>query len=169
MHRFVPRRPPPAVLAWLLLGGTLLGGPAAGSDHGDEGKDFPGIERLMSAEDYARAGLGKLTAEERAALNAWLVRYTAGEAAVVAETSKEVREAAVEVAIVARILPPFEGWDGKTLFRLDNGQVWRQRQPGRYRHQAGQDTEVRIRKNFFGFYVLTLESTGRSVGVELVP
>ena len=88
---------------------------------------------------------------------------------MVAQTSKEVREAAEEAEIVARIVPPFEGWDGRTVFRLDNGQVWRQRQSGRYRHEAGRDTEVRIRKNFFGFYVLTITSSGRSVGVELVP
>ena len=153
---------------WLALGGVLLADPAVAVAR-DVEKDFPGIEKLMSPEDYARAGLGKLTPEERAALDAWLVRYTAGDAQVVAQTSKEVREAAEEAAIIARILPPFEGWDGKTVFRLDNGQVWRQRQSGRYRHEAGRDTEVRISKNFFGFYVLTVTSSGRSVGVELVP
>lgn len=155
-------------LACFVLAGTCLPGAAGAADE-QAHKDFPGVEKLMSAEDYARAGLDKLTPGERAALNAWLVRYTAGEAAVVAETSQEVRQAAEEAAIVARILPPFDGWDGNTVFRLDNGQVWRQRQPGRYRHEAGKDSEVRIRKNFFGFYVLTLASSGRSVGVELVP
>lgn len=156
------------LLASFLLGGAALAMPAVAAEVAPE-KDFPGIEKLMSPEDYARAGLGKLTPEELAALDAWLVRYTAGDAQVVAQTSKEVREAAEEAEIVARIVPPFEGWDGKTVFRLDNGQVWRQRQSGRYRHEAGRDTEVRIRKNFFGFYVLTVTSSGRSVGVELVP
>ena len=157
-----------AGFGWLVLAGISLAGQAGAADEPPH-KDFPGIERLMSAEDYAKAGLDKLTPGERAALNAWLVRYTAGEAAVVAESSREVRQAAEEATIVARILPPFEGWDGRTVFRLDNGQVWRQRQSGRYRHETGRDTEVRIRKNFFGFYVLTVTSSGRSVGVELVP
>jgi hypothetical protein len=154
-----------ALVACLSLGGSLAAG-AAGS--GEE-KDFPGVEKLMSPEDFDKAGLGKLTPDERAALNDWLVRYTAGDAAVVASTSREVKQAAEEAAIVAHVLPPFDGWDGKTTFRLDNGQVWRQRQSGRYRHDPSQDTEVRIRKNFFGFYVLTVASSGRSIGVEPVP
>jgi len=156
-----------AVIAGLLLGGSLAAAPALAAGPPD-GKDFPGVEKLMSAEDYAQAGLDKLTPDERAALNAWLVRYTAGDAAVLATTSQDVKKAAAEVAIVARIQPPFTGWEGDTVFRLDNGQVWRQRQPGRYRY-SGDDTQVEVRKNYFGFYVLTLASSGRSVGVELVP
>lgn len=72
--------------------------------------------------------------------------------------------------LVARVLPPFTGWDGRTEFRLDNGQVWRQRLPGRYVHQGGLDspTDVVITRNFFGFFVLTVTSSGRGTGVERV-
>jgi hypothetical protein len=151
-----------------MLGGVIVAPTGWAAGQGQDGKDFPGIEALMSPEDYARAGLDKLTPAERQALDAWLVRYTAGDAEVVRETSKEVKEAATSTQIEARIVPPFAGWDGKTVFRLDNGQVWRQRLPGQYRY-TGEDTAIVIKKNFFGFYVLTHTATGRSIGVELVP
>jgi len=128
-------------------------------------KDFPGIEKLMTAEEFARIGLDKLTPEQVQALDAWLVRYTAGEAYVVQTTSEEVRAAVPEFRLEARIVPPFTGWSGQTLFRLDNGQVWRQRIKGRYMFSE-EDTRVVITRNLLGFYVMTLVSTGRAVGVE---
>jgi hypothetical protein len=135
---------------------------------GDDGKkDFPGIAKLMSAEEFARAGLDRLSAEQLRALDDWLVRYTAGEAYVVQTTSEQVRAAAPEFRIEARIVPPFAGWDGQTVFRLDNGQVWRQRIKGRYRFD-GDDTRVVITRNLLGFYNMTLVGPGRSVGVEPV-
>lgn len=121
----------------------------------------------MSPTEFDSAGLDKLSAEELAALDAWLLRYTAGEAEMLQRSNEQVREAADEVRIISRLQPPFEGWDGDTVFRLENGQVWKQRQPGRYRH-TGDDLEVTIRRNFFGFHVLTVNATGRSVGVEFV-
>ena len=130
-------------------------------------KDFPGIEKLMTAEEFSRIGLDKLTPEQVQALNAWLVRYTAGEAYVVQTTSEEVRAAVTEFRLEARIVPPFTGWSGQTLFRLDNGQVWRQRIKGHYMF-SGEDTRVVIARNMLGFYVMTLVSTGRAIGVEPV-
>lgn len=130
-------------------------------------KDFPGIEKMMSAEEFSRTGLDKLTPEQLRALNAWLVRYTAGEAYVVQTTSEEVRAAVPEFRLEARIVQPFSGWSGQTLFHLDNGQVWRQRIKGRYMF-SGDDTRVVITRNLLGFYNMTLVSSGRSVGVEPV-
>lgn len=130
-------------------------------------KEFPGIRKLMKAAEFDAAGLSKLSPEELVALDGWLLRYTAGEAEMLQRSNEQVRAAAEEVRIVSRLQTPFEGWDGNTLFRLENGQVWKQRQPGRYRY-VGNDLEVTIRRNVFGFHVLTVNSTGRSVGVEFV-
>jgi len=140
--------------------------PEKGGGSGEK-KDFPGIEKLMSREEFTRAGLDRLTPDQVRALDAWLVRYTAGEAYVLKTTSEEVRAAAPEFRLEARIVAPFSGWSGQTLFRLDNGQVWRQRIKGRYMFD-GDDTRVVITRNMFGFYNLTLLSTGRSIGVEPV-
>lgn len=135
---------------------------------GDDAKrDFPGVEKLMTAAEFSRTGLDSLAPEQLRALNDWLVRYTAGEAYVVQTTSEEVRAAVPEFRVEASIVPPFTGWSGKTLFRLDNGQVWQQRIKGRYTFR-GHDTRVVIYRNALGFYNLKLLSTGRSVGVEPV-
>ena len=137
---------------------------------------FPGVSKAMTPSEYAQAGLDKLSPQERRALDEWIARYTGREIEqIVADKVAEVRR--LEVApqpkevtadrIVANLTLPFDGWSGKTTFTLDNGQVWKQRLEGRYRY-SGADTRVTITKNFFGFYVMTLEATGRSIGVERV-
>lgn len=130
-------------------------------------KPFPGIETLMSEDEYRAAGIEKLSDAERAALNAWLISYTVGEAPVLRKNNPQVREAEKSITIEAAILQPFDGWTGNTVFSLDNGQKWRQRLDGRYSYN-GDNTQVVIKKNFFGFYKMTLVSTGAAVGVTRI-
>lgn len=66
----------------------------------------------------------------------------------------------------ARIVGEFTGWDGKTQFVLDNGQVWRQSTPGRYRWKAT-DPEVTIERSMIG-YKLRLTETKRSINVRRI-
>jgi hypothetical protein len=147
---------------WLLLAAAAAPAASIAAE-----KDFPGIEHLMTADEFARAGLDKLAPAQVDALNDWLVRYTAGQADVVQSTSVEVKKASEDFRIVAHVLPPFTGWTDQTIFRLDNGQVWRQRIKGRYSYD-GVNTEVVITRNFVGFYVMTLTASGRSIGIEPV-
>lgn len=148
-----------------LLAAIVLGGLAMGSLAADD-KTFPGVRRLMSEEDFEASGLGKLSAEEIEALDAWLLRYTAGDATVLQKSNKEVRKATEEYEFVSRITGEFTGWSGKTVFRLENGQVWKQRLDGRYRHRGSPNPEVRIDRNWLGFYRMTVIESGRSVGVS---
>ncbi len=133
----------------------------------DEKQGFPGIQKLMTAEEYRAAGLDKLSPEEKKALDQWLIRYTGGEAEVLQETSEEVREAKREFAIESRITGDFTGWSGETYFKLENGQLWQQRLSGRYKYTGPANPEVRIDRNWLGFYRMTLVETGRSIGVTL--
>ena len=146
-------------LATLILALFAAGALAQGS--------FPGIEKLMTPEQYRAAGLDKLTEEERAALNLWLINYTAVDAPVIADTSEELPKADEEHELHTTIKPPFNGWSGETVFYLDNGQIWRQRLDGRM-HYSGDDYRVVIKKNFFGYYKMTHIASGRSVGVSHV-
>jgi hypothetical protein len=68
--------------------------------------------------------------------------------------------------ISARIIGRFEGWNGKSVFKLDNGQVWRQTGPGSYRYVAD-DPEVTIERAAIGFK-LRVVATQRSVQVRRV-
>ena len=67
----------------------------------------------------------------------------------------------------ATVLEPFQGWSGKTIFYLDNGQVWKQRSSGHHTY-TGDDNQVIISKNAMGFYEMRLLAADRSVGVNRV-
>ena len=132
-----------------------------------ESEPFPGVRKLMSEQEFAAAGLNKLTPAEREALDQWLIKYTAYDAPIILRTNKEVKEVEKAFELRARIKQPFTGWSGKTVFYLDNGQVWQQRQQGRHSYK-GQDTEVVITRNFMGFQMMTLNATGKSIGVSRI-
>lgn len=141
------------------------------------GQEFAGLAKAMSAEDYARAGIAKLSESERAALDQWFSRYQAGEletartgavVAAIKDARAQVRSAQIAEQIEARIVGVFMGWSGKTVFRLDNGQVWRQRLPGKYQHRGEPNPAVVISRNVLGFYVLTVTESGRRTGIERV-
>ena len=67
----------------------------------------------------------------------------------------------------AKVIPEFRGWSGKTVFTLDNGQVWRQRTPGSLRYSEG-DSNIVITQNFMGKFIMEHQATGRSVGVRRI-
>ena len=123
-----------------------------------------GIEDQMPPETFRASGLHKLTEDELGRLNQWLQGY-------LSETRREAhREASESVEpegeVRSRIDGEFRGWDGKTIFKLKNGQTWVQRTRGRWKHRAT-DPEVVIERNFLGFFRMTLVEEGRSIGVKL--
>jgi hypothetical protein len=148
-----------------------------GASGAAETSTFPGVQRLMSDQEFADSGLDKLSPQEIKALNQWLIRYTAGEAQVLVTTDEEVKAQVLvttdeevkaadhSLEILSSIVPPFKGWSGDTVFKLENGQVWQQRRRGNYFY-AGSDTRVSITKNFMGFHKLTVLESGKSVQVN---
>lgn len=69
----------------------------------------------------------------------------------------------------ARIVGDFSGWNGKTRFNLDNGEVWQQRKPDSMRRmKAISNPEVKITKNFLGFYVMEVPAADVKVPVTRI-
>ena len=107
-------------------------------------------------------------ADLEASIDAEVARRVAQEVAAVkqemqqADTSVEQNE-----PFEATIQGSFKGWGSKTVFPLDNGQVWRQRNSSQYRHTSG-DNRVRFERNFLGLWQMTVLSSGRTVGVRRV-
>lgn len=130
--------------------------------------DFPGFKKLMTVEEFEGTGLNKLSGKELDALNDWLIRYTAGEAQVLQVTSEAVREAEKSYEVESRIIGDFSGWTGKTVFRLENGQVWRQRLSGRYPYRGPANPKVIISKNWAGYFKMTLVEKDKSIGVTQI-
>lgn len=61
----------------------------------------------------------------------------------------------------------FTGWSGNTLFRLENGQVWKQAQSGRNAQRATRPL-VTIERTALGSYRMNVEGLSESVRVERV-
>lgn len=139
----------------------------------DDGATVPDVEKLMSKEDFEASGLDKLTDAERAHFNEWLEHYRQGaeKGPVVAKPpsqwTEEQKQAEKNFRIDAKVIPSFRGWTGKTVFRLDNGQTWQQRMPGKF-YYNGSSAEVTITRNFMGRHVLEHVETDRSVLVKRV-
>lgn len=97
-----------------------------------ENPEFPGVQKAMSPEDYAAAGLEKLDPAERAKLDEFIRDYVAVSnekvaASAVDKAVKENKVSAPEV-IQSRIVGPFTGYNGRSTFTLENGQRWAQSQ-----------------------------------------
>ena len=94
--------------------------------------EFPGVKKAMTPDDYAAAGLQKLDPAEREKLDAFIRSYVtkSNEQVATAAVDKAVKENKVSApeVIESRIVGPFNGYNGHTVFTLENGQRWAQSQ-----------------------------------------
>lgn len=89
----------------------------------------PPVEQMMTPSELAATGVTKLTETERNALNQWLAKYTAVVLQVAAMQGQQPGGDALPLSgavVESRIDGTFNGWDGETVFKLQNGQVWQQ-------------------------------------------
>lgn len=142
------------------------------------------LEDILTASEFRTAGLDKLSSDQLASLNDWLNGYLNSEAqtapaaiavptprpAIVAPASttsigaSELKDNSGEPDRIQTTIPgKFTGWTGDTVFKLANGQVWRQAEASVYSTNM-QDPVVVIKKLTFG-YVLTLPGQGESIFV----
>ncbi len=140
----------------------------------------PAQERFtdrLSAEERRAVGLDLLSPEQVAALNALVQRdrqQNVGQvreqakaelreevkaqvkAEVKAQTKAEVqmeqqKQREAETRVLSRVLGKYSGWDGATQFKLENGQVWRQSEPGVFYTKPGENAAVLIEKVYGGW------------------
>ena len=88
-------------------------------------------------------------------------------AARLADNRASEKKPASDSSFEARLTGNFTGWSGKTVFRLDDGQVWRQRSAANYRHR-GTDMRVKFKKNWMGGWEMTVVSSEKTVLVSKV-
>ncbi len=144
--------------------------------------DPPRFSGTLAPAERAALGLDKLTPAELAALDAAVESYRrageAGAAERAAQTAvadyrrrEEPKQVARAVArerreqadrqterIEANIVGPFSGWDGRTVFALDNGQVWRQVDPDVYYTSPTAGAPVEIVRSKYGSFRLHLKN-----------
>ena len=86
---------------------------------------------------------------------------------VLVDSTKEKKLDAQPDLIRSRIDGPFRGWRGnKTRFRLENGEVWEQRQSSTFMVKLD-SPEVIIKKGRFG-YTMEVPSIGKRVHVKQI-
>ena len=94
--------------------------------------DFPGVQKAMTPEQYEAAGLSKLDPAERAKLDEFIKSYVSvsNERVATSAVDKAISEKKVSApeVIQSRIVGPFTGYTGRTVFTLENGQRWAQSQ-----------------------------------------
>jgi len=130
----------------------------------------PTLEERMSQAEFQAAGLDKLTPEELARLNAWLdahggttPRYVSASGAPVFYPDSSSRE-----TVEARIDGTFTGWRGHSVFKLDNGQEWKQAESGSYSAGPMQNPKVKVKPMLLGSWLMYVDGCGCSVRVERI-
>jgi hypothetical protein len=116
---------------------------------------FPGVQKAMTPEQYEAAGLSKLDATERAKLDEFIKNYVSVSNEKVATTAvdKAIKEKKVSEpeVIQSRIVGPFTGYNGRTVFTLENGQHWAQSQYDTAYYPKMDSPAVTIIKAGFGY------------------
>ncbi|MBU6469847.1 MAG: hypothetical protein KGL00_02800 [Gammaproteobacteria bacterium] len=152
----------------------------------------PDVRDLMSVTEYHRTGIDKLSPVQLKALNAWLHAYVreraqtpsagvvppslssssaptgvSAAAGFGADTMAPKENPATPERIETRIAGRFTGWTGNTVFKLENGQVWKQAATGYFTNIELDHPQVIIKKLGFG-YLLTLPGHGATVFVRRI-
>ncbi len=122
-------------------------------------KGFSSLDKVMDPNTYQRAGLPKLSKEEREVLNNFLKDYisskqrAAANVAAAAAVDRAVKERRVRPpeVIESRIVGTYKGYGLRTLFPLANGEVWRPTNSDIVTSSAIQNPAVVIYRDFFGY------------------
>ncbi|MEZ5413028.1 MAG: hypothetical protein R3F03_01825 [Opitutaceae bacterium] len=148
--------------------------------------NFPGIESIMTLEEFRNAGLDKLSAAEIAVLNGAITKHFEGAIKTeVAKQSDEIRKTAAQEerrSILARFgLPEIDlnqdwksdpaltatvtNWVGGNSFKLDNGQVWEGTEPITYELKG---KTIRILPRPGGHFSLEVDGKNTTIRIRRV-
>jgi hypothetical protein len=155
---------------------------------------FSSLEEQMTGNEFSAAGLDKLTPEELKALNQWirarslatLATSPASVAATSAVTGNTGASSADETAgvdrrgfrsekkdedrtpITSRIVGKFSGWDGQTVFKLENGMIWEQADKDKFFIREVENPVAVIEPGIFGTWRLHIEGFNSECRVERI-
>lgn len=135
-----------------------------------EEREFPGVKQVMTPSEYEAAGLQKLDPAERAKLDNFIRGYVAksNEKVATEAVDKAVKQNKVRApeVIESRIVGPFSGYTGQTVFTLENGQRWAQSQRDSAYFPKIDSPPVVIVKSGFGYRMHI--AGGGSIRVSLI-
>ena len=145
---------------------------------------FPGLKAVLSAAEWKRAGLDRLTPDEIGVIDAALIRNQAGATAQLQTELTKARTVAANPAPAAnpslisrfglplfdegdwRTMPPLRAkvtkWEGGNRFRLDNGQIWEGHDQITY-DLPGKEIEIHARPH--GQFALVVDGVNTTLRV----
>ena len=144
---------------------------------------FSSLEEQMSGKEYKATGLDKLTPEELEALNSWIRRHSVatldqpkGGSYVAAtgvegdtrgfKNKKDTEED--KSSITSQVKGSFDGWNGHTVFTLENGMIWEQSDNDKFYIKEVQNAEIIIEHGMFGTWRLSMVGFNSSCRVKRV-
>ncbi|MGI8617752.1 MAG: hypothetical protein ACR2L6_01520 [Gemmatimonadaceae bacterium] len=136
---------------WIALVVALVPAAASGQGTGAEIGDptafatNASVLSLMSQDQFAAAGLRKLSPAELQALSSWVRNHSlmVAQLARTAALNPEPAPSSNPGMMETRMAGDFTGWDGGTVFEFVNGQLWRQASFGTL-HQYARSPKVTL-------------------------
>jgi hypothetical protein len=119
------------------------------------------LEQLLTKDEQSKLGVATMSPERQTAMRGALVRmyqqgYRAGQVANVASPAPTVIETQVD--------GEFSGWEGETIVKLMNGQIWQQAEY-HYEYHYAYMPKVLVYPSGGGFK-MKVEGTSQDVGVQ---
>jgi hypothetical protein len=127
---------------------------------------LPPVEELMTSAQFHASGLNKLSAVELKNLNTWLLEYTLRVVKLVSNETSNGSDLSTPNVVESQIDGDFEGWEGETIFKLTNGQIWQQSQYAYHYHYAFMPRVV-IVKTHVG-YKMQVEGVSSTIMVRRI-
>ena len=149
---------------------------------------FSTLEEQMSGKEFTAAGLDKLTPQELEALNQWIRSRSlatlegpasaAPAAATAAAAAQEPagdqrgfrseKEEEDRSPITSRIVGKFSGWDGESVFKLENGMIWEQADNDKFYIREVENPVAIIEPGIFGTWRLHIEGYNSECRVKRI-
>lgn len=133
----------------------------------------------MTGKEFDAAGLEKLTPDELSALNEWIRSHSlatldaAKPAAAIAsgdDRGFEIQKMQDQdrTPFSSRLVGEFKGWDGQTVFKLENGMIWEQADKDKFFIRTVENPVVNIKPGAFKTWKLSIEGYSSSCKVKRI-
>jgi hypothetical protein len=118
-----------SILGLLFVVATVLSGIIITAQQ----RQIHSMEEIMTKSELTETGVGSLSSAQKIALYNWITKYTAHVIQIVSTKEHSTpslipdrSSGSCSPAIESNVNGEFKGWDGETIFKLSNGQIWQQ-------------------------------------------
>lgn len=145
---------------------------------------FSSLEEQMTGKEFSTAGLDKLSQQELELLNDWLRSHsvatldTPKASAGAVDSGEDQHELKSEdedededrerTTITSKLVGTFDGWDGQTIFELENGMIWAQASKAKFYTKEIKNPVAIIEPGMFGTWRLHIEGVDKDCRVKRI-